>query len=652
MKKMLGIFILFIFIWANGNAQMNRYIVKFKDKGNNNFSFNNPIQFLSQRSINRRVRYNIPIDSLDLPVSVNYLEAIRVIPNITVLNVSRWLNQVSIFTTDPNAITSIQTLPFVISASPIASRSALTPRIKHSNSNPITVGIEERIPKDASNDAFNYGFSFNQIKIHKGDFLHNHGFRGQGMQMAVIDAGFYHYNTLPTFDSVRLNNQILATWDFVDNKVDVTQEDSHGMHCLSTIAADLPGVFVGSAPKTSFYLFRSEDVSSEYPIEEHNFAVATERADSLGVDICSTSLGYTTFDDPTFDYSYSDMNGNTTMSARATDIAAKKGMLMVTAAGNEGNGAWHYISTPADADSAFTIGAVDTLGQIANFSSFGPSSDGQIKPSVASVGRNTVIANNNTGLPTYGSGTSYACPNMAGITTCLWQAFPEANNMEIIDVLQRSANNFNTPNDRIGYGIPNSKKAFVMLQKKYATDHASISDCKTFIDLSIKTDTSMKIIIERKYPVDNNYAAIATLQSNAIFGTHQFSYTDDLNGTNYNNVSYRYKMIIGTDTSYYIDSVVINYPNSCIGNTPVSNNLSVSPNPVSNFVNVKLQRIKETSVEISIANSIGQIIYQTSFNQSIGNGIKSIDMSKYSRGVYFISIYLDGKKELIQKIIK
>jgi subtilisin family serine protease len=206
------------------------------------------------------------------------------------------------------------------------------------------------------------------------------------------------------------------------NAINVNGFNSHGTHCFSTIAAHMPGTFVGTAPKTSFYLFRTENVATEYPIEEQNLAAALERADSAGVDMASMSVGYYDFQEPSFNYTYADMDGNTTICARASDYAAAKGMLIVAANGNEGNNSWKYLISPADADSVLAVGAVDTLGNVAIFSSYGPSYDAQIKPGVAGVGLNAVIANASTGQPAYNSGTSFACPNIAGLSACLWQA--------------------------------------------------------------------------------------------------------------------------------------------------------------------------------------------------------------------------------------
>ena len=632
------------------HAQFNRYLISFKDKVGTSFSLNNPTQFLSQRAIERRTRYNIAIDSTDIPVNANYIESVRQSGNITILNVSRWLNQISIFTTDAAALNAINNLPFVVSALPIASRNNNNNFNTKFDNNFVDAPIVNS--NKVTGNTYQYGVSGAQVRIHKGQFLHNHGFRGENMQLAVIDAGFYHYDVLPTFDSVRNNNQILGTWDFVDREESVAEDDSHGMHCLSTIAANMPGTFVGTAPKTSFYLFRTEDVSSEYPIEEHNLAVAAERADSLGVDLCSVSLGYTEFSDPSFDYTYNDMNGNTTISAKAVDLAAKKGMLMVIAAGNEGAGSWRYISTPADADSCLTIGAVDTIGRVASFSSYGPSSDNRIKPNVAAVGRNAVVANSITGLPSFGSGTSYACPNMAGITTCLWQAFPEASNMQIINTLQKSGNIYSNPNDRIGYGIPDVKKSFVMLQKQFSTRAAIFRQCKAEISIDIKTDSTMKIEVERKFPTDSTYTTITTLQNLGNYGMSSFFYADDLSNTDYGYVNYRYKVIIDSDTSYYLDSSLVNYLNNCKIIIPAENKLTISPNPFNGTLYINLERTSDTKISIVIHSSLGQKVYTDAFNHLAGIATHEINLNHLSRGVYYVTVYANDNKEITKKIVK
>ena len=562
MKKII-LFILLGLFFANTNsqAQFTRYIVKLKDKGTNPFSLGNPIQYLTQRALDRRTRYSIGIDSTDLPITPRYVDSIRMAGAVTILNTSKWLNQVAIQTSDAAALAKINSFPFVIGTGPIAARNNQT--IVPVNKK-LDVEINDipyiETPDNITADYYNYGQSYGQVHLHNGEFLHNRGFRGQGMQMAVLDAGFYHYLSLPTFDSIRNNNQVLGTWDFVAGDASVDEDYAHGMQCLSTIAANMPGTFMGTAPKTSFYLYRTEDVNSEYPIEEQNWVAGMERADSLGIDISSTSLGYYNFDNPIFNYTYAtDFDGNTTISARGADFAAKKGIICVIAAGNEGTGSWHYIITPSDADSVMAVGAVSTAGVVGSFSSYGPSSDGQVKPAVAAVGVNAVIANASTGQPSFGSGTSFATPNIAGLTTCLWQAFPEVNNMRIITVMQESATRANNPDNRVGYGIPDMKKAFVKLIKQLYTQQSSVANCAVNLQWTAKTDSAISIVVERKLPGQTSYTALSTLTSTGAFQSRNFSFSDDLRSFPTTGVIYRFKMNIAADTSFYLDSLTINF---------------------------------------------------------------------------------------------
>jgi serine protease AprX len=559
-KHLLLLLVLIIFFKEHSYAQSSRYIIRLKDKGTNTYSISNPSQYLTTRAIQRRARYSIAIDSLDLPVTARYIDSIRLAGAVTILNSSKWLNQVAIQTNDAAALSKINSFPFVLNSTPAGAVGLPAPAAVNKQLDiPNSLLPYTPAPPQFVNDYFSYGQSFGQIHIHNGEFLHNHGFSGQGMQMAVIDAGFLNYLAIPTFDSIRNNNQILGTWDFVTGNASVNEDHPHGTYCLSIIAANMPGTFVGTAPKTSFYLYRSEDAATEYPIEEQNWAAAAERADSLGVDICSTSLGYFTFDNPIFNHTYANMDGNTTMIANAADIAAKKGMLIVAAAGNEGNSSWHYIITPADADSTLAVGAVNTSGVVGSFSSYGPSSDGQIKPAVAAVGVGAIVANTTTGLPVSGNGTSFACPNMAGLSTCLWQAFPEVNNMSIITTLQQSANKANSPDDRTGYGIPDMKKAFVLLIKKLYTQQVTVTNCKANLQWTAKTDSSITITVERKLATDNNYTTVNTQLSTGAFVSGNFTYTDDLTNISSTVIKYRLKMTIATDSSFYLDSVSVNF---------------------------------------------------------------------------------------------
>ncbi|MFT3981897.1 MAG: S8 family serine peptidase [Ferruginibacter sp.] len=587
---------MFFFMAHNASAQFSRFIVQLKNKSTNPYSISVPSAFLTARALERRARYNIPIDSTDLPITPRYIDSIRLAGNVTIINTSRWLNQVCIQSVDANALNKIAAFPFVRTISGVAARTTV---------DSITVDkflLEESSLGSTGNDApqndlanvYSYGQSYNQIHLHQGEFLHNYGFSGQGMQMAILDAGFRNYETLVTFDSVRNNGQLLGNWSFVNNAplpASSTAVHPHGTQCFSTIAANIPGSFVGTSPKTSFYLYQTEDPATEYPVEEQNLAAGLERADSLGVDIASISLGYTTFTNSSLNHTYSDMNGNITIAARAADFAAHKGMLLVVANGNDGTNSWKFLSTPADADSVLALGAVSTGGVVGSFSSYGPSSDGQIKPSVAAVGVNSVIADVNNGQPSTGSGTSFATPIMAGLSSCLWQAFPESNNMGIITALEESATKYTTPDDRVGYGIPDIKKAFVILLKRFYTQEIKQAGCSTLIKWTGKTGSNMNFVIERKLPADANYITLQTFSGSGSFASNSFTYWDDLsNITPPVNISYRIRMNLDTDTSFTFTTVNISHQNSCNtyiftgdGNWDIASNWAANTIPPANL---------------------------------------------------------------------
>ncbi|MEP7109647.1 MAG: S8 family serine peptidase [Ferruginibacter sp.] len=650
MKKLL----LFIFLFADHPttfAQYTRYIIQLKDKSGTPFSTGDPGRYLTQRSIDRRARYNIPIDQSDLPVTPGYIDSIRISGNVTILNVSKWLNQVCILTTDGAALTKINGYSFVLASSPVAARLQSIPVQVDSQLDPLNdpVPATPATPQNPA-DLFDYGAAYPQIHLHNAEFLHNLGFTGKGMQLALMDAGFYHYKTLSTFDSIRNNNQILGTWDFVANEESVDEDYVHGMNCFSTIAANLPGLFVGVSPKCSFYLFRTEDISGEYPIEEQNWAAAAEKADSLGVDVFSVSLGYNLFDKSIFNHSYTDMDGNTTIISRACDLAAKKGILVVVAAGNEGNSNWKYITAPADADSVLAVGAINVAGQIAGSSSYGPSSDGQIKPDVAAVGLNAVIADQNTGGPTHGNGTSYACPIIAGIVTCLWQAFPEVNNMGIIDALRKSSDRSNMPDDRTGYGIPDAKKAFVLLIKKFYSQQISIdNNCKTTIGFTVKAGGNMNITVERKLPTDISYVALSTIGFTGSFASGNFNYTDDLAALAGGVIiKYRLKMNIATDTSFYLDSANVNYGQAC---SSIPEKISFGANPITDKLTVLIARNNLVKATITIHSVSGQKVYSNT-QQVSGAQTIIIPMKQMSRGVYYVTVFLDDKREIVRRIFR
>ncbi len=428
-----------------GQHEMNKYFISFTDKNQSQYSIDNPSAFLSQRAIDRRVARNIPITIEDLPVNTDYVDIVSH-NGAKIISRSKWFNGITI-ECDKTVLTEILALSFVKDYSIVYHYTENIKPKDLNNESPLKYNANLRL---ASSD---YGGSYNQIHMINGDFLHDNGFKGEGMLIALLDAGFYAVDMLAPFDSMRTNNQIIATWDFVDNNSSVYEDDSHGMSVLSTIAGNVPGELLGTAPKASFLLLRTEDVGSENIIEEYNWAAAAEYADSAGADIISSSLGYTLFDDSTMNHSYADMDGNHCPASIAADVASSKGMLVVLSAGNSGIKPWHYIGAPSDADSALSIGAVDSIGQHIYFSSFGPSSDGDVKPNVCAQGYECKLSDE-IGAISEGSGTSFACPILAGAATCLWQAYPGYSAMEIKSAIEQSSSLFFSPNDSMGYGIP------------------------------------------------------------------------------------------------------------------------------------------------------------------------------------------------------
>lgn len=668
MKRIFPFLFLLLFATNESQGQFTRYIVKLKDKGGSPYSFLTPLNYLSQRAVDRRARYNITIDSTDLPVTPSYITQIKNVPNVTVLNVSKWLNAVCIETSNAGSITTINSFPFVQSIAGLAAREA--------NGQPDKIEVEYISSNESSHrnermeaDYFNYGTSsFNEINLHNGQFLHNIGLRGQGMQIAMMDGGFFNYNIYPAFDSANLNGQILNTWDFVDRQQSVAEDDSHGMSCLSTIVANIPGQFIGKAPKASFYLYRTEDVGSEHKIEEFNWACGAERADSSGADVISTSLGYyIQFTSPSVDHPNSDMDGNTTMAAIAGDLAAKKGLLVFASIGNDGNNptATHYLSTPSDGDSVLAIGAVNSSGVVGNFSSYGPSFDGQIKPDLSSVG---VSARVQTSSGAIGSsnGTSFSCPNMAGLATILWQAFPNYNNMKIRSALWQAGSKYTTPDNRVGYGIPNMKLAFANLLTEYATSSSVATGCRITVSWSSKDVEAMKYEIERKAPGEPAFTKIGELspQPGLLLANRSYQFNNDLTSGTVGNFSYRIRQIIDTAAAsffaVYIDTTTITISSACIVTgtnnpaAPAKELVMVQPNPASGSL---VSLVVETpyavpNMPVTVYDAKGALMMQWKDAKATGKKIIDVDISRLGAGKYYINV-LNGQKAIgIAELIK
>ncbi|MBL7890878.1 MAG: S8 family serine peptidase [Bacteroidia bacterium] len=444
---------------ATAQNSKTYYWITFKDKSGSAYSVDKPEAFLSKRAIDRRTKQHVSITEQDLPVNRSYVDQIKALGGI-VAGTSKWFNAISVSNLDANDIQMIGALPFVKKVQKIEmqKRNELDAKFK----------LEERSFTSSTNlsnkagGVFNYGLAYLQSNQIGADCMHNNGYTGAGMVIAVLDAGFYKADSLPAFDSLRTNGQILGCRDFVVGDTMVYEDYPHGMNVLSCMGGYLPGSLVGTAPKSDYWLIRTEDAWSESLQEEIFWTIGAEFADSVGADIINSSLGYSVFDNTADNHTYADMDGNTTIITKAADIAASKGIFVTTSAGNAGGPPWYKITAPADADSVLTVGAVDSLGFITGFSSRGLTFDGRIKPDVVARGHNAAFASAWGGVQ-QGNGTSFSSPITAGAVACLWQANPGKTNMELLYAIQESANQFSAPDSIRGYGVPNFCTANTLL---------------------------------------------------------------------------------------------------------------------------------------------------------------------------------------------
>lgn len=418
--------------------------VTFTDKGPSvQMRLANPESFLSVEALQRRELHGIQLQASDLPVYPEYVRQITDLNTKRVMT-SRWMNGL-LLQGSMAMISQIQELPFVKSVAPVAQ-----------SFGGITSGPDELYTE------MNYGRSAKQLEMLNLPAYHAQGHKGQGMRLAILDAGFPGVDTLAVFDSLRNRDGILATYDFVDDTTWAYHASAHGTKVLSTIAAYLPGKMVGTAPMVDVMLFRTEDARTERQIEEFHWLAAVEMADSLGVDIIHSSLGYNHFEDSP-GYEYEDLDGNKAIVTKAADWAASKGILVVTSAGNEGNKSWKHITAPCDGDSVLCVGSVTKWLDRSRFSSVGPSSDGRIKPDVVAMGSAATTVGPTPRIQ-LSNGTSFAAPMVAGFAACVWQANRGKNNMQLLDAIRLSADQAGLPDSDYGYGIPNAIQADSLLR--------------------------------------------------------------------------------------------------------------------------------------------------------------------------------------------
>ncbi len=499
-NKKLFITLLLILFFGLGYAQegTKRYFIYLKDKKDTPYTTSKPEQFLSQRAIERRHKQAIKITNHDLPVNPEYIKKIKD-TGANVWYASKWFNAVLVESNE-TILAKIKALPFVKPEHEMLHPEAakITPKPENTTSAFVP---ETAQPLSIENES-DYGRALNQIKMIGAEEMHKAGYKGQGMVIAIFDSGFLNTHQLSYFKHLFAYQRVLGTYNFVDNHEYVYGTGDHGTKVLSTIAAYKKGEIIGSAPEASFYLFRTEDADTEYRVEEVNWLIAAEKADSLGVDVINSSLGYTTFDDTTMSYTFESLDGNTALITRAADFAAQKGILVVNSAGNEGGNKWQYVGTPADADSILSIGAVNASGKYAYFSSKGYTADKRVKPNLSAQGLSTVVVAPNDKIST-SSGTSFSSPLMAGFVTGFWQANPNLSNMEVIKYLQATASQAEKPDSLLGYGIPNFAKAHALVQSEQGQKKQGMKEAKENQKNNVVKNSELsqeyKILLEEAY---------------------------------------------------------------------------------------------------------------------------------------------------------
>ncbi|HEY9123343.1 MAG TPA: S8 family serine peptidase [Bacteroidales bacterium] len=429
------------------------YRVTFKDKAGQAYLLDSPNLFLSNKALQRRAKNNVKVDETDLPIKPAYIDSLTS-KGIKIVNKSKWFNCVTV-DLGKNNISEVEKISCVLETRIIRKKSTFT---------------SKKYWKKLEDAADYTETSFAQVALVNGFSLHKLGYKGKGISIAVMDAGFGNADVYESLTNVRNDGRIVDVADFVYPRKNIYKCNTHGAMVLSIMAGEKDGVLYGTAPEATYYLFRTEDAESEWPCEEDNWVAAAECADSAGVDVINTSLGYTTFDDTGFDYSYNDLNGKVSRISQGATMSASKGIIVVASAGNEGNNAWKYIGVPADAEKVITVGAVDSTGFRAVFSSVGPTSDKRVKPDVAAMGAQVVVEVD-VGVYKQGNGTSFSAPLISGMLACLIQAFPNFPVEKIKGALLLSASQYNSPDSAMGYGIPDFYKAYQILARENNANH-------------------------------------------------------------------------------------------------------------------------------------------------------------------------------------
>ena len=451
MKQILTALLVLFSIGLSAQQQDTlMYRISLRDKANSPYSIEHPEAFLSQKAIERRQKQGLAIDSTDLPVNETYVNAI-LDKGVNLVVRGKWDNIVTVSLNDSTLVDEIAQLPFVVATEKVWT----APK---GGAKQMSTTRDELKNNPLRSDTI-YGAAYRQIQLSNGDKLHEAGYNGEGMTIAVIDAGYHNMDKIDAMQNI----QVLGVKDFVNPQADIYAEENHGMAVLSCMGMNEPNVMIGTAPRAGYWLLRSEDNYSEHLVEQDYWAAAIEFADSVGVDVVNTSLGYYAFDDKSKNYELRNLDGQFALISRQASKVADKGMVLVCSAGNSGSGTWKKITPPADAENVLTVGAIDAKGILAPFSSIGNTADGRIKPDVVAMGYQAEVMGTDGNLKK-ANGTSFASPVMAGMVACLWQALPQLAAKEVIELVRQSGNRANYPDNIYGYGIPDMWKAYESAQ--------------------------------------------------------------------------------------------------------------------------------------------------------------------------------------------
>ncbi len=500
----IALLLLFSISLSAQNTQQYKFRVYLKDKGNTEFSVSEPEKFLTKQAIERKKTQQTKIDETDFPISTDYFAQITD-AGAKVAAFSKWFKTITIQLSDSAQIDNILQLSFVDSARYVwrgndrerkdFARSRLSP---------------EFCRTEKSENFF--GITAAQFALHNAENMMLSGFSGKGLRVAVIDAGFTNVDVIPHFPVITGFKNFVPTGQLFASS-------DHGTNVLSTMALNLPNQIMGSAPSAMYYLLRSEDTASEFPVEEDYWVRAIEYADSIGVDVVNTSLGYSSFDDKSLNYKHNDLDGKTSFMTLAADKAYEKGMLLVTSAGNEGNKEWQKISAPADAKYVLTVGAVAVDSTIASFSSKGFTADKRVKPDVVSVGHGTFTIGQN-GLIRRANGTSFSSPFLAGLVASLWSINPDMNRREVLDIVKRSSDRYSRPDSVYGFGIPDFGKAMKEVLEKLKTNEKSVAE-KYFSITRPAKDNFLITLTEPNFSLDA-YQVNLLDESGTLISKHAF----------------------------------------------------------------------------------------------------------------------------------